>query len=113
MSVKSLIATVVVISSLSLAGLAASGTFRGTLVSDPVTQDSHRWVYLQSANGSVRRVEVSRAEVVYGEEMGRQPHPAKASAALRQGTGVRVTASQDETGEWAATRVEIVDIPPK
>ena len=97
----------------SIASLAASGTFRGTLVGEPVTQDSHRWVYLQAPNGSIRRVEISRAELVYGEEIGRKPHPARASDALQKGTGVRVTASQDESGEWAATRVEIIQMPPK
>jgi len=109
--VKCLLATAVIFS--SIATFAASGTFRGTLVGDPVTQDSHKWVYLQAPNGSIRRVEISRAELVYGEEIGRQPHPAKPSAALQKGTGVRVTASQDESGEWAATRVEIVQMPPK
>ena len=97
----------------SIASFAASGTFRGTLVGDPVNQDSHHWVYLQSPNGSIRRVEISRAELVYADEIGRQRHPAKASDALQKGTGVRVTASQDESGEWAATRVEIVQMPPK
>jgi hypothetical protein len=97
----------------SIASFAVSGTFRGTLVGDPVTQDSHQWVYLRAPNGSIRRVEISRAEFVYGEEIGREPHPAKASAALQKGTGVRVTASQDESGEWAATRVEIIQMPPK
>jgi hypothetical protein len=109
--VKRLLAAAVICH--SLATFAASGTFRGILVEDPVTQDSHHWVYLKAPNGSVRRVEISRAELVYGEEIGRKPHPAKASDALQKGTGVRVTASQDESGEWAATRIEIVQMPPK
>jgi hypothetical protein len=111
MLVKSLLASAVLFS--SIASFAASGTFRGTLVEDVVTQDTHKWVYLQSANGSVRRVEISHAQLVYGDEVGHHPHSAKASEALRKGVGLRITASQDESGEWAATRVEIVEIPAK
>jgi hypothetical protein len=92
---------------------AVSGTFRGVLVQDPVTQGAHEWVYLESPNGSVRRVEISRAEVVFGEEVGRARQQASPSKALRKGAGLRVTASQDESGEWAATRVEIIEMPPK
>jgi hypothetical protein len=109
--VKYLLVTAVVFS--SIVSFAASGTFRGTLIQDPVTQDSRKWLYLQSANGSVRRVEISHAQLVYAEEISRKGHPAKASEALRRGAELRITASQDETGEWAATRVEIVEIPPK
>jgi hypothetical protein len=97
----------------SVASFAASGTFRGTLVQEPVTQGSQTWLYLQSPNGSVRRVEVSHARLVYGEEMRRQSHPAKASDVLRKGVTLRITASQNESGEWAATRVEIIEMPPK
>lgn len=110
MFVKSLLASAVLFS--SIASFAASGTFRGTLIQDPVTQDSHKWVYLQSPNGSVRRVEISHAQLVYAEEISRKAHPLKASEALRKGAGLRITASQDQNGEWAATRVEIVEIPP-
>ena len=92
---------------------AVSGTFRGVLVQDPVTQGAHKWIYLESPNGSVRRVEMSRAEVVFGEEVGRTSQQASPSKALRKGAGLRVTASQDEAGEWAATEVEIVEMPPK
>jgi hypothetical protein len=92
---------------------AASGTFRGTLVEDPATQDSRQWIYLQSPNGSIRRVEISTAQMVFGEDLNPSVRPAKASDALRKGAGLRVTASQDESGEWTATRVEIVQMPPK
>jgi len=108
---KYLLASAVVF--FSVASFAASGTFRGTLVQDPVTQGPQTWLYLQSPNGSVRRVEVSHAELVYGEEIRRQPHPAKASEVLRQGVCLRIRAAQNEAGEWADIRVEIIEMPPK
>ena len=92
---------------------AVSGTFRGVLVQDPVSQDAHKWIYLGSPNGSVRRVEISRAEVAFGEDVGRASQHVSPTEALKKGAGLRVTASQDESGEWAATRIEIIEMPPK
>lgn len=91
--------------------LAISGTFRGKLTQAPVVEGNHRWLYLQSPNGSVRRVESSRAQVVYSEDLGRSERPTDPREALKPGAGLRVTASQDDSGEWQATVVEIVELP--
>jgi hypothetical protein len=82
------------------------GTFRGVVIHGPEIEPG--WMYLKSANGQVRRVGISRAQVVYGEAVPaaeRQKTPSIAS-----GTEVRVTAQQDKDGEWRATRIEILNL---
>ncbi|HLH09388.1 MAG TPA: hypothetical protein VKW78_19275 [Terriglobales bacterium] len=96
----------------SVLAFAVSGTFRGYLAEDPVPDGAKRWVYLESRNGSVRRVEISHAALSYGEEVRQKRHPENASDGLRKGAGIRVTASQDESGEWEASTVEIIEMPP-
>ena len=61
----------------------------------------------------VRRVEISKAQLVYGEGIGKQPRPAQPSEALHKGASVRIAASQDYSGEWLATLVEIVELAPQ
>lgn len=97
----------------SITSFAVSGTFRGVLVEDPSSEGTREWIYLQGPNGAVRRVEISHAHVIFGEEVGRASQQLNPSEALRKGAGLRVTASQDDSGEWAATRVEIIQMPPR
>lgn len=55
-----------------------------------------------------RRVDVSRARVVYDESVPTATRLPKPEDALVAGAEVRVTAEQGSDGEWRASRVEIL-----
>ena len=84
-----------------------SGTFLGTLVSASGSRAEARWIYVKGKNGVIRRVEISTAKVAYGEGFPREQRKQPAVAALEPGTEIRVTATQDNSGEWHASRIEI------
>ena len=88
-----------------LAG-ATPGSFRGTIVDNP--NASKGWIYVQSRNGTARRVEISRAKVVYDEDVPAAKRLSNPAEALTPGTEVRVTAEQGSDGEWHAVRLEIL-----
>ena len=84
------------------------GIFRGTLVENPKDAPATGFVYLRSRNGNVRRVETSKAVVAYDESVPKEQQTTAASEALKPGTDVRVTASQEADGEWHASRIDIL-----
>jgi hypothetical protein len=86
--------------------VATPGIFRGTLVNGPKTEAG--WVFLLGANRSLRRVEIRRAQVVYGASVLERDRNSAPERSLREGVEVRVTAEQDEAGDWHATRIEIL-----
>jgi hypothetical protein len=94
---------------LSFAAFAGTpGIFQGRVYQDH--KAAAGWIYVQGRNGMLRKVEVSRARVVYGASVpaaDRAPDPARD---LIQGAEVRVTAEQDGAGEWRAIQVEIVKV---
>jgi hypothetical protein len=84
-----------------------SGTFLGTLVSASASASEAHWIYVKGKNGVIRRVEISTAKVTYAEGVPREQRRQPAATALQPGTEIRVTASQDSSGEWRASRIEI------
>lgn len=84
---------------------AAPGSFAGTVVSGPETDT---WLYVQGRNHSVRRVYVGGAKFHYDSEVPTSERKTPVPTTLPAGTQVRVTAEQDEAGEWRATDVEIL-----
>ena len=90
---------------------AADGTFRGRVIDPPVnTPAIHGWIFVQGRNRMLRRVEVSHAVVVFGDEVPASEHRKCNSECLSAGQEVRVTARQDSAGEWRAKRVEILHL---
>jgi hypothetical protein len=89
------------------------GIFRGVVIHGP--EITPGWMFLKSANGQVRKVGISRAEVVYSAAVPAKDRQKAPAMSIASGTEVRVTARQDEDGEWRATRIEIlhlhVDLP--
>ncbi len=86
----------------------AAGIFRGFVVEAPAAEARSGWIYVNSPNGVMRRVKVSKARVYYAQTVPlslRQERPAKS---LVSGTEIRVTAEQDGDGEWNATEIEIL-----
>jgi hypothetical protein len=82
------------------------GVFRGTLFQ--TADDKPGWVYVESRNGALRRVEISKAQVVYSEEVPAPKRQKISSHAVPSGTEVRITAEQDSHGEWRASEIEIL-----
>ena len=91
-----------------LTAAATVGSFRGTIVDPPEAAAKQGWIYVQGRNGMARRVDVSRAQVAYDDEVPAAERRAKPEEALVTGTEVRVTAEEDGGGEWQASRVEIL-----
>ncbi len=92
---------------LSYPGVA--GTFRGMIVRGPDAWPG--WVYVAGRNHSLRRVEVSRASVTYDDGVPMRLRKKNPRQSLAPGADVRVTADQDDQGEWRATEIEILRLP--
>jgi hypothetical protein len=93
---------------------AADGTFRGKITDPPGTEPAVKgWIFVEGMNHMLRRVEVAHAAIVFGEEVPAGRHRTCNADCLKAGQEVRVTAHQDSTGEWRATRVEILTVSPK
>jgi len=87
------------------------GTFRGTLY--PGRDTKPGWVYIVGRNNTLRLVHIAHARISYAEEFPaklRAGHPARA---LRPGADVRVTAEQDQKGNWQASKIEIISLKPR
>jgi len=84
-----------------------SGTFFGTLMSTSESHSEPHWIYVKAKNDIIRRVEISAAKVAYADDVPREQRKQPAAAALQPGAQIRVTASQDASGEWHASRIEI------
>lgn len=97
---------------LGVSALAVEGTFQGKIIGPPAQRSLDQgWIYVQGRNRLLRRVEVSHASIVFGENVPRsQRHQCDVSC-LGEGIEVRVTAEQDSLGEWRARRVEILALP--
>jgi hypothetical protein len=91
---------------------AVDGTFRGKVIDPPWNQPvAPGWIYVQGRNRMLRRVEVSHATVVFGEEVPVHQRRKCNAECLSAGQEVRITARQDSAGEWRAKRVEILHMP--
>jgi hypothetical protein len=88
--------------------LATSGTFRGVVTDPPSGDSSAKVLYVKARNGMVRKVDISSAVVVYEASVPESSREKKPAQALKSGVDVRVTAEQGDSGDWKATRVEIV-----
>jgi hypothetical protein len=93
---------------LAIVATATPGSFRGTIVDNPSAAKG--WIYVQGRNGTARRVEISRAKILYDEDVPAAERRPKPEEALMPGAEVRVTAEQDSDGEWHATQVEILKV---
>ena len=91
---------------------AADGTFQGKVVEAPGGQAPvPGWIFVQSRNRMLRRVEVSHATIVFGDEVPASQRHKCNSDCLGAGQEVRITAAQDASGEWRAKRIEIIHLP--
>jgi hypothetical protein len=82
------------------------GSFAGTVVNGPEQSDT--WVYVEGHNHSVRRVYVSGAKIRYDADVPVSERKNPVPRALPAGMQIRVTAEQDDAGEWRAIEIEIL-----
>jgi len=87
------------------------GTFRGKIIEPPPGKEHQGWLYVQGRNKLLRRVAIENAAVVYADGVPSQQREKVPANALVEGAEVRVTAEQDESGEWRAQRIEILKAP--
>ncbi len=84
------------------------GIFRGNVIDSPSNQHRDGWIFVQSAKGMLREVDVSKAQVTYSEDVPPGQRAKSPNADLVPGSEVTVTAEQDNGGEWHAREVEII-----
>jgi hypothetical protein len=87
---------------------ATPGTFRGIVITGPDHEPG--WIMVKGANGQMRRVKIASAEVVYAESVPSKERHKSPQESIIHGAEVRVTADQDEKGEWRAQRIEILKL---
>ena len=87
---------------------ATSGSFRGIVVRGPDVNPG--WIWVKGAKGSLRKVGINGAHVVYDSAVPRGDREQRAELSIKAGAEIRVTADQDGDGEWRASKVEILRI---
>ena len=87
---------------------ATVGSFRGVIVPGPSQQAG--WIWVRGAHSTLRKVEVSRAEVVYDKTVPSSDRQRQPKMSIKMGVEVRVTAELDGGGVWRATKVEILNL---
>src|SRR3954469_6723662 len=70
------------------------GVFQGTVIRGPVRAKNARWLYVQSKNGMVRRVNIIKAEVDYDDDVPAKHRRKSPIESLHRSVQVRVTAEQ-------------------
>jgi len=89
------------------AAFATIGSFRGKIVSAPAGQARQGWVFVQGPNGSLRLVDIRKAEFAFDDDFHPPADLSPSAKLLLQGAEVRVVGEQQQ-GEWRAMRVEII-----
>ena len=90
---------------------AVDGTFQGRVIDPPLNHPlRYGWIYVQGRNHLLRRVEVSHAHIVFGENIPVSQRHKCNMECLSAGQEIRVTAEQDDAGEWRAKTVEIIKL---
>lgn len=102
-----IVGSVLLISGLAFATL---GVFRGKLVEPPPQQDRAGWIFVQSPKGMLRQVEISKAKILYADDVPQAGRSDSPVSDLVPGAEVLVTAEQDNAGEWRATEVQILSL---
>jgi len=92
---------------------ATPGIFEGTVYETDEAKIPRGWILVQAKNGMLRKVEISRAHIMYARSVPSKDRVREPAVALVHGTEVRVLAEQDSSGEWRATEIEILRLSKK
>ena len=87
---------------------ATAGSFRGIVVRGPDMNPG--WIWVKGAKGSLRKVGINGAHVVYDNAVPRGERDQHPELSIQAGAEIRVTANQDVDGEWRASKIEILRI---
>jgi hypothetical protein len=94
----------------ALAAAGAVGMFGGKVVQGAAQNPPGKWVYIKGRGGSLRRVEVSKARFDYAASVPRAARAGNPADDLKDGTVVQVSAEQDDSGEWIARSILILQL---
>jgi hypothetical protein len=95
----------------TIASAGTPGTFRGIL--GEVADRQPGWMYVRGHNDTLRVVYVRQAAIYYDDNIPPSRRHRIPARALTPGTEVRVTAEQDDSGDWRATEIEILKLGPR
>jgi hypothetical protein len=92
-----------------LSGFSAEGIFQGKVVNPPANEPVRPgWIFVQGGNRLLRRVEISKAIITFGQQVPSSQRRKCGPECLEPGQEIRVTAKQGSDGEWRARVVEIL-----
>ena len=90
--------------------LATKGVFQG-LVVEGTKREAGKYIYVAGKTGYLRRVNIQRCRVRFGDGVPSSQRLQSASESLRDNAEIRVTAEEDSHGEWIATDIVILKLP--
>jgi hypothetical protein len=91
---------------------ATPASFVGSVIETASAQDNPGMIYVLSRNGSLRKVRLAGAQIVYSQQVPRsQREKLPAQKALTLGVEVRVLAEENGAGVWHARSIEILRLP--
>ena len=89
---------------------ATKGIFQG-LVVEGTKREAGKYIYVAGRAGYMRRVNIQRCRVRFGESIPSSQRVQSAVESLRDSAEIRVTAEEDSHGEWVASEIVILKLP--
>lgn len=88
---------------------ATKGIFQG-LVVQGTKREAGKYIYVAGKTGYLRRVNIQRCHVRFGDAIPSSQRLQSAADSLRDNAEIRVTAEEDSHGEWIATDIVILKL---
>ena len=89
---------------------ATKGIFQG-LVVQGTKREAGKYIYVAGKTGYLRRVNIQRCRVRFGDGVPSSQRLQSAAESLRDNAEIRVTADEDSHGEWIASDIVILKLP--
>jgi hypothetical protein len=89
---------------------ATKGIFQG-LVVEGTKREAGKYIYVAGKTGYLRRVNIQRCRVRFGDGVPSSQRLQSAAESLRDNAEIRVTADEDSHGEWIASDIVILKLP--
>jgi hypothetical protein len=103
----------VVLCLISIANARILGVFQGQVIRAPYQHKKGKWLTVQSRNGFVRQVEISKAAIHYDDDFPVADRRNSPEQSLIETAEVLITAerqkSQNGDGDWQATEILILN----
>ena len=88
---------------------ATTGVFQG-LVVQGTKREAGKYIYVAGRTGYMRRVNIQRCRVRFGDTIPSSQRLQTAAESLRDNAEIRVTAEEDSHGEWVASEIVILKL---